>query len=232
MMVSDSPLSRGAIATRSRWSDRQRSVPTAVGPGTPHPRSGPRGLTRAAPLLISTHLQTEGRGRRRRRRPTSLTLPYLTFNSSFRRHSSTWQLTQADANVRLLPPPPAGLGTRAPSWSGTNGGGGLVLHAPSSISRNPEPTRRPQTEGRNAKGKSSVESPSSRDDPHGRYNRSRQRIFPADLPEAGAMPSRHSNSAGPHGLAKNVGNQDAVMLCQRCAQTAHAILLGSCTASV
>ena len=48
MMVSDSPLSRGAIATRSRWSDRQRSVPTAVGPGTPHPRSGPRGLTRAA----------------------------------------------------------------------------------------------------------------------------------------------------------------------------------------
>ena len=49
MMVSDSPLSRGAIATRSRWSDRQRSVPTAVGPGTPHPRSGPRGLTRAAP---------------------------------------------------------------------------------------------------------------------------------------------------------------------------------------
>ena len=50
MVVSVSALLRGAIATPARRSDRQRPVPTAVGPGTPHPSSGPRGAHSSCPL--------------------------------------------------------------------------------------------------------------------------------------------------------------------------------------
>jgi hypothetical protein len=63
MVVSDTALSRGAIAIRSRWSDRQRSVPPAAGPAG-HSTSdfGSEGAHRAAPRLISYNWDGHGVG--------------------------------------------------------------------------------------------------------------------------------------------------------------------------
>ncbi len=107
MVASDTALSRGAIAIRSRWSDRQRSVRPPSVPAL-HIRVRVRGGSLEQPPAKSPPIcrpKEEGGAAGVARPPT----PYISLSNLLQTPHVNMQRTQADVNAGLLTPPPAVL---------------------------------------------------------------------------------------------------------------------------